>query len=154
MLRKITALCLLSLMMVVAATSQGGLHYCLCLDEFYAGDCNCCLESVEADSCDADSCSSHCQEQLDSGAKDSERQCETGDCSVTLSLELDDHVYSGFNLSLVGGCENCSPFQSPDSGLKFGLQLISAKNGKRGPPGAEYCPDSVPLRIRHSVFRI
>lgn len=154
MLRKFTALCLLSLMMVVVATGQGTLRYCLCLQEIYSGDCDCCLELVETDSCAEDSCSSHCHEQLDSASEVNVHLSENDDCSVTLSVKLDDHVNPSINLTLAGGGEHFAQPQSPDSGLKFAPNYISAKNGKRGPPGAAYFPDSVPFRIRHSVFRL
>lgn len=154
MIRKVTAICLLFLMMVAAATSQAGLRYCLCLEEIYVADCNCCFELANTNSCVSEACSSCSQEQEKSTLVDSVCQCDTGDCSIALSLDLDDYFNPSVNYSSSDKGDNYSSPQSSGLVVKPYSKSVRAENGKRGPPVEQPFPEPEPVRIRHSVFLI
>lgn len=75
MVRKLTALVLLSLMMVVTATSHSGVRYCLCLQTIFVGDCQ-CDQLVSSGDCSRESTEEgDCCEcfEKDSGEKSSDK---------------------------------------------------------------------------------
>ena len=154
MIRKITALCLFFVMLVVTATSKSGLRYCLCLEEIYAGDCNCCLDFVNASTCISEACTSCSQEEEKSLAVNSSSLCDGTDCSVALSFDLGDYFNPSVNYSLSDSSEHRSSLQSPGLVVNPYSKSIRVANGKRGPPIEFTIPEAVPLRIRHSVFLI
>jgi hypothetical protein len=154
MYRKLTALFLICLMAVASATSQAGLRYCLCLHTVFVGDCG-CSELVSVGNCpraSADSCGcSGCSQNEEVAAEIS--LCN--DCSVDLSLKLDDYT-SAEGKQLISKSSFASlGFVSPSNATGF---LVPARrisvHGTRGSPPPFLAVSSVPLFVRHSVFLI
>jgi hypothetical protein len=151
---KLTAFFLICLMGVASATSQAGLRYCLCLQTVFVGDCG-CSELVSAGSCtraSADSCGcSGCAKNEKAAAEMSLSK----DCSVDLSLKLDDFISAKGKQLISKSFSVRLGFVSPSNTPDF---LVPARrisvHGTRGSPPPFLGVSSVPLFLRHSVFLI
>lgn len=73
---------------------------------------------------------------------------------MPLFFEIDDYLSSVQELKVSDGKASGSSVSVTERDFAPGLVFLPKNNGKRGPPGAASFPDSVPLRIWHSVFRI
>jgi hypothetical protein len=152
MVHQLTAAVLLVLMTLVTATSQHGLNYCACLEEVLVGNCECPVETKEA----TESCCSHLDHSEtcdDHGSGGNHKfECDSRDCLVSLYFETDDFQNSiqEFRVSP----EKSGDASSSLSDHSFALSAVTPckANEKRGPPGTEPLPASVPLFARHSVF--
>ena len=154
MFRKLTALVLLWLMLVVVATSQPGLSYCLCIQKVFAGECE-CLEIVPEGTCSRVSgegpcgCSSQDTSEI---VENPPNPCQ--DCSLNLCIELDTFV--GVTPIQTHSRDGADPMASP---RQFGetdtaFSLISSIYAIRGSPPFEGFIPSVPLRVMYSVFLV
>ena len=96
MIRKIIALVLLCLMMVATATSQPGLRYCLCLNEFFVTDCECaesCSFEEISESHDDACCSDHCDVVSQEESSESSPVFDAhSDCSRDIHFESSSFV--------------------------------------------------------------
>lgn len=164
MARKLTAIVLFSLMVVVTATSHSAVRYCLCQEALFVGDCA-CHPSISPDSTDACSatsagdndCCSECPEK-DSEEGESKKEAQTfqsHDCSIVLFIEIDQ-----FTISEAPGPSKKQPTSSflinspgPETALSIS-DLNRSLNGTRGPPPLLAMTPSVPLFLRHSVFLV
>jgi len=159
MVLKLTASVLLGLMMVVTATSQAGVRYCLCLQTILIGDCAChelvSPEKRPGKGADAGGC---CECTAKGGSIAVEKQEAENplgnDCCIKLTVEINDFTTSG-------GLEFSAKFSptpvlisSPSS--EIGIPAVvrnCSLNQTRGPPRLSVVP-SVPLFLRHSVFLV
>ncbi len=148
MIQQLTALILSCLMLVVSATSQVGLRFCLCEKTMFMSECPC----EEAPNVDvASSCS--CSESCDDPVTETEYPCD--DCDLTIVLEFDECVPQWGSDFKVSSEILDLPFQS------FVLsEILSPKANEilllevsRGPPPG-LLRASTPLYLRHSVFLI
>lgn len=152
MVHQLTAAVLLALMTLVTATSQQGLNYCVCLEEVLVGSCECPVETQDT----TEPCCSHldhsetCDDQDSAG--NHTLKCGSRDCLVSLYFETDDFQNSIQELRV--SPENSGDISSSQSDHSFALSAVfpCKANEKRGPPGREPFPTSVPLFVRHSVF--
>ena len=156
MLRKFTATALFCLMMVITATSQTGLRYCLCLQTVFVGDCD-CEDLIPSDSCakvsPKTSCCCACEEQ-DLCEEHTAEISLCDDCSVDLTLQLDDFT-TAVSLKIEGKLSAATPsFTSPPFQIEIPTSISHrSTNRTRGPP-AYLVVSPVPLFIRHSVFLV
>jgi len=163
MVRKITALVLFCLMMVATATSQPGLRYCLCLNEFFITDCecadSCALEEIP-ESHDNESCTDHCDMvSQEASSENSSVLHAHSDCSRDIHFESNDFVESN-NQVRSGTRDNHSKeisFSSVDlfSEESLACFLQSSIHGTRGSPSKVGINlPSLPLYKRFSVFLV
>ena len=102
MIQRLTGAFLLGLMMVVTATSQGALYYCLCLNTVSAGACACGgagpdgshLSQDEPEPCHEDHCCHSCgKEAPDRGSPASAEAICGHDCTIKLQLQVNDFCH-------------------------------------------------------------
>lgn len=154
MVRKGTALILFWLMMVVVATSQPSLGYCLCLQKVFLVECP-CYNLVEEENCShvcgGDFCDCSSQE---TAAIDAVHFAPCNDCTLSLQLKLDEFVGAdSFQRTHHDGETLAVSWQSRE--IEPPISLKDSIHGIRGspPPDAGLIP-SVPLRVRYSVFLV
>lgn len=163
MIRQITASILLCLMMVATATSQPGLRYCLCLQEFFITDCECadsCALEETSESHDDELCTDHCNEvSQETSSKSSPLLDIHSDCSrdiyfgTTSFVESSNQVRSGSRNSHPE--EALSSFINFFSGDSLACFLQSSIHGTRGSPSKVGINlPSLPLYKRFSVFLV
>ena len=158
MYRKFTAIIQLMLMLVVVATSQPSLSYCLCAEEVCVGGCP-CDDLIEVGS-EASSCCSECEAHgfLNSEESDlldplSRPLCP--DCLVEISINIED-----FTLGSVTITESVShDVNAPYVVGLVDLDLVeqSFKSSACGNGGSSRLVSSVysvPLFVRYSVYLI
>ena len=155
MLRKGTALIMLWLMMVVVATSQPGLSYCLCLQEVFVGGCE-CPEPDHKNACSAESGEGSCNcgsQDTEIVAEDSLLPCQN--CSLSLHMEF-DHFLANDSVQTPGHEGTVHLFPPGQSGeIDTVSPLISSIHGIRGsPPPIPGLIPSVSLRLKYSVFLV
>ncbi|SHJ31969.1 hypothetical protein SAMN02745181_1751 [Rubritalea squalenifaciens DSM 18772] len=151
--RKLTALVMLWLMLVGISTSQPGLGYCLCIQNFFVGKCECldvipegaCSRFSSEESCD---CSSQDTSEIDVSPNRGQ------DCSLDLYMELDNFVAVD---SIQSHSRNgADPMASPRSlgEIATAFSLTRSIHGIRGSPPFVGLIPSVSLRVRYSVFLV
>ncbi len=114
MFRKFSAIIQFMLMLVVVATSQPILSYCLCAHEVYVGDCPCgeSLEIAAGAVLDDSSCSDCCDECLLPKTDPPLQQLEQPPCSnciVVLSINIDDFTLGSLDVLTTYALEFISP---------------------------------------------
>ena len=148
MIHQFTALILSCLMLVVSATSQVGLRFCLCEQKIFFGECPCDIVSP-ADEVATHSCCESCNDVVTT----SEVPCD--DCDLTISIDFDKcvpHCIANFRVSSE---VSDLPFQSYES-----CEIAFPKSSdsilleiSRGPPVGVFSI-LTPLYLEHSVFLI
>ncbi|MGJ8677065.1 MAG: hypothetical protein ACSHX0_06085 [Akkermansiaceae bacterium] len=155
MLRKVTASVLLLLMTMVVATSQPGLHYCLCLKTIFFNSCE-CVDLIETGDCSqikgTDELSFPCHTSND---REEAFKISLDNCSLDLVLNLDDFIESNFDGVVKGkvGVDSPIPLLFVEE-ANFIPSLRSRIHGIRGSPPHLVESSSVPLRVRYSVFLV
>jgi len=156
MVRKLTALVLLGLMMVVTATSQASVRYCLCLQTVFVSDCE-CHEPVSAGSCSRKNAEANgpcnCSE-IDSDDGKSTGISLSEDCVIDLTVAIGDYPNSK-EFAVSGKISSASLLVfSPSSKVDIPTFVRNySLTGTRGPPRLLMAPP-VPLFLRHSVFLV
>lgn len=153
MFRKLTATVLLWLMLVVVATSQPGLGYCLCLHKVFVGECE-CLDITPEGTCSRVSgegsckCSSQDTSEIDASPKRAQ------DCSLNLCIGLDNFVVvdAAQTSSRDGSDSMAPPRQFGETAAAISHR--SSIYGIRGSPPFVGLIPSVPFRVRYSVFLV
>ena len=156
-LAKLTATLLLTLMVAVAATSQGGVLYCHCLDTLTVGSCGCeVVDQVPKDDhggTEVEEHSCHCHHEAEPVEK-ARPTAGPHDCNAKLFLALGkfcgtspsfpalDELSEGDNLSRAGW---------EDEALSFGT--VEGSWSCRPPPDHPRS-QTVPLYLRHLVFLV
>lgn len=157
-LRKLTAILLLFLMMVVMATSQGGIFYCLCLDTMTVGSCGCEVAGEEGPQADhagseleGDLC--HCCHESES-VEESVSTVGPHDCNVELLLSLGD--FCGTSPSFHALDELSEVDTLGRAGWEDGAFSVRFNDGRWScrPPPDPSRSHSVPLYLRHLVFLV
>ena len=145
---------MLWLMLVGVATSQPGLSYCLCIQKVFVGECE-CLDLIPEGACSRVSGEGSCDCSSQDISEIDEAPSNTGqDCSLSLSMELDNFVGvdSIQTHSRDGAAPMASPWQFGETDGAFSLR--SSIYGIRGSPPFVGLIPSVPLRVRYSVFLV
>lgn len=160
MFRKLTAVIQLMLMLVVVATSQPSLSYCLCAHEFHVGDCPCnqevtggndeLLTTSEHSTCSKGCCSQQ-SEKTETQPSFQPQPCN--DCVVNLSIDVDDYTLG----SVVINKGSCDHLDTPDCANAVDLLITNntfdtSIYGIRGSPLSSLRAQSVPLFVRHSAY--
>jgi len=158
MFRKFSAIIQFMLMLVVVATSQPSLSYCLCAHEVYVGGCPCgeSLEIADEAILDHSSCSDCCDECLLEKTDPSLQQLEQPPCSnciVVLSINVDDFTLGSLDVFTTSALESISPQLVEVVAYHFDSQSFPpAIHGIRGSPPPVLTAYSVPIFVRNSAF--
>lgn len=148
MIHKLTALILSCLMLVVSATSQVGLQFCLCEKTVFMGECP-CDETSEVQA--VAECS--CCELHDDSTPEIPVPCD--DCVVTIELKFDAFVpqpASDFKISNELTMLPHQAFIKEDTYNLHNSEVMEIEVSGSPPPHL-HC-SSRPLYVRHSAFLI
>lgn len=142
MLRKITALVLVTLIVMTSFMSELGLRYCLCLDKVFVGQCE-CLDVTVPDNCSSfnetpDACTPSCSHGCSEATS-------TEDCIVDLAFNLDNCVPSDIAYQYIA-LNSRTTIPTPT--------YRRPPNGTRGSPPTLLVVSSVPIYVRHLVFLV
>ena len=157
MFRKITALFLAMLMLVVATTAQVGLQYCLCEKTLFLAHCPCetvsqnAQQGVQQNDCDCcDCCSSD-----ESLATSNIALLPCDNCTVNLKLDLGHYVYhSGLDYKLTDQDDLGNSLLRADQHNTTELTFKSSPVEIRGSPPPSELQPNIPIYQRYGVFLI
>lgn len=163
MIRQITALVLFCLMTVVVATSQPGLRFCLCLEEFFVANCECadsCVIEEASMNHDAGCCTGSCDlVSHETSLGDFSKICALSDCSLNIHFESSDFVESSNQVRSDLKDEHSKELSFPSIDLfseeSLACFLRSSIHGTRGSPSLHgRSLSTYPLYKRFSVFLV
>lgn len=148
------------LMLVVVATSQPSLSYCLCAHEFHLGECPCKKELVDDNDrvlltskqtpCTKGCCSQQVEE-IETQLSYQSQPC-TG-CEVNLSIDIDAYTLGSLEINK----SSSNHFKTPACTNAVDLQITNntfdtSISGIRGSPPSLSRAHSVPFFVRHSAY--
>lgn len=161
MFRKFTALAFILVMAMVITLKQPVLGYCLCLDAYFTGDCQCQAEQAIKPTAHASApsnCSSCCgTDTVNNNQPPTEKKpsipCD--DCVKQLVVDVGDYVWHGSD-QLPTNSEfpiPHIPFATKDLSWSSNLTFFSPLSIRGDPPPRLHDSD-IPHYLSHSVMRL
>lgn len=155
--RKLTAVAFMLVMTMLIALKHPVLGYCLCLDTYFAGKCNCQeviqKSSDNASQQDVSSCSSCCQSDQEQNESSSKEPCD--DCVQTIVINVGDYLWAGMDYSSASDTAQDLTSSSFTEPLAFGSQCqLAFAGGIRGSPPPGIIPPSIPIYLSQGVLRL
>ena len=148
MFQKLTASLLFGLMMMVTATSQGAVYYCLCQNTITVGHCGC----DEVDAAEQGAKCHCCEEEAD--PEIAAEAVHRHDCTIAFLIDVDDYGLSSDPVSTSREDESDQVFLSSRDREGNALwQHLDPTHGVKGPPDRSSIP-GVSLYLRNLVFLV
>jgi len=155
MFRKLSAIIQLTLMLVVVATSQSSLSYCLCAHEVYAGDCSCgeTADNAVPRNSSCSDCDENCPLTKTETVLVQLEQPPCTHCIIDLSIHVDDFILGALGGFSTSTQEVIAPQSVEAVAYQFDSQSFPiAVHGIRGSPTPILTAYSVPIFVKNSAF--